>query len=170
MYLLFSKKGKIVLGGEGVKKEYSTFSWLSCLFMAGCGIGIVFYCQEPILHLFKNPYHNNVMGSPEGIAYSLSLFNWTINAWGQYGVLGVIIAYFYFNENRSLKLSSILPARTPSWVKRVIDINMALGVIAGLTTSLGLGVSQIVSGTNYVFNTTLNPYLLIRVSSLTFPI
>lgn len=166
MYLLFSKKGKIVLGGEGVKKEYSTFSWLSCLFMAGCGIGIVFYCQEPILHLFKNPYHNNVMGSPEGIAYSLSLFNWTINAWGQYGVLGVIIAYFYFNENRSLKLSSILPARTPSWVKRVIDINMALGVIAGLTTSLGLGVSQIVSGTNYVFNTTLNPYLLIAAIGL----
>lgn len=45
IYLLFSKKGKIVIGGKDAKKEYSDFSWLSCLFMAGCGIGIVFYLK-----------------------------------------------------------------------------------------------------------------------------
>lgn len=54
LFLLFSKYGKIRLGGENAKPEFSTFSWLSCLFMAGCGIGIVFYCQEPILHYFNN--------------------------------------------------------------------------------------------------------------------
>lgn len=160
LFLLFSKYGKVRIGGANAKKEYSTFSWLSCLFMAGCGIGIVFYCEEPILHLHNNPYNGHVLGSPEGIAYSLSLFNWTINAWSQYGVLGLIIAYFYFNEKRSLRLSSILPARYPNGIKRTIDIVMALGVIAGLTTSLGLGVVQILGGANYVFNIVISPYLL----------
>ena len=163
LYLVCSKKGKIVIGGKDAKKEYSDFSWLSCLFMAGCGIGIVFYCQEPILHLYNNPYTGTVKGGAEEIAYSLTLFNWTINAWGQYGVLGVIIAYFYFNEKRSLKLSSILPARMPEWCKHWIDIIMALGVIAGLTTSLGLGVVQIAGGAGYVFGISLNPYILMFV-------
>lgn len=163
LYIIFSKKRKIIIGGEDAKPEYSTFSWLACLFMAGCGIGIVFYCQEPILHYFNNPYYGHVAGSKEAVAYSLSLFNWTINAWAQYGVLGIIIAYFYHNESRTLKLSSILPTNTPQWIKSTIDVVMALGVIAGLTTSLGLGVVQIAGGTNYVFGLTINPYLLMAI-------
>ncbi len=160
LYIFFSKHGKIRLGGEKATSEFSTFSWLSCLFMAGCGIGLVFYCHEPILHYFSNPYYGKVIGSQENVAYSLTLFNWTINAWAQYGVLGVILAYFFFNGKRELKLSSIIPSKYPLWVRRTIDVIMALGVIAGLTTSLGLGISQIASGFKYVFDITLNPYLL----------
>lgn len=166
IFLVCSKYGNIRLGGENAKKEYSTFSWLSCLFMAGCGIGIVFYCQEPILHMHSNPYTGNVPGSSEAVAYSLTLFNWTINAWGQYGVLGVIISYFYFNRHKSLKLSSVLPGKVPLWTKRLVDILMALGIIAGLTTSLGLGVSQIKSGFSYVFNLNISPYLLMVIISI----
>lgn len=160
LFLIFSPYGSIRLGGKDAKKEYSTFSWLSCLFMAGCGIGIVFYCQEPILHLHSNPYTGHVAGEPEIIAYSLTLFNWTINAWTQYGLLGLIVAYFYFNKGKDLKLSSVLPETTPMWVRRGVDILMALGVIAGLTTSLGLGVSQIGKGFSYVFGVDVSPYLL----------
>lgn len=166
LFLLFSKYGKIRIGGANAKKEYSTFSWLSCLFMAGCGIGIVFYCEEPILHLHHNPYYGNVVGTQDAVAYSLTLFNWTINAWSQYGVLGVIVAYSYFNKGKKLRLSSILPDKTPDWIKRMIDILMALGVIAGLTTSLGLGVSQIGSGFSYVFGSTISPYLLMLMIAL----
>lgn len=166
IFMVFSKSGSIRIGGPDARKEYSTFSWLSCLFMAGCGIGIVFYCNEPVLHYFDNPYTGNVAGSPEAVALSLSLFNWTINAWAQYGVLGLVLAYFYFNNGRRLKLSSVLPARTPGWILRGIDIIMALGVIAGLTTSLGLGVSQISGGISYVFGIDASPYLLMAVIGL----
>lgn len=160
LFLICSPYGSIRLGGKDAKKEYSTFSWLSCLFMAGCGIGIVFYCQEPILHLHNNPYVGHVAGDPETIAYSLTLFNWTINAWTQYGLLGLIVAYFFFNKGKDLKLSAVLPDTTPTWIKNGIDILMALGVIAGLTTSLGLGVSQIGKGFSYVFGINISPYLL----------
>ena len=160
LYLLFSKYGKLRLGGKNAKPEYSIFSWLSCLFMAGCGIGIVFYCQEPILHYYNNPYLGHVPGEPLSIAYSLTLFNWTINDWVQFALLGVIIAYFHYNRGKDLRMSSILPVKTPLWVRKSVDIIMALGVIAGLTTSLGLGVTQIGKGFNFVFNTTISSYLL----------
>lgn len=160
LFLVFSKYGKIRLGGENAKPEYSTFSWLSCLFMAGCGIGIVFYCQEPIMHYFNNPYVGNVPGEPLTLAYSLTLFNWTINDWVQFALLGVMIGYFHYNKGKDLRLSSILPASTPVWIRRTVDIIMALGVISGLTTSLGLGVTQIQKGFEYVFQTSVSPFLL----------
>lgn len=163
LFLVFSKYGKIRLGGENAKPEFSTFSWLSCLFMAGCGIGIVFYCQEPILHYFNNPYTGNVHGDPVSVAYSLTLFNWTINDWVQFALLGVIIAYFHYNKGKDLRMSSILPGSTPLWVRRMIDIIMAIGVISGLTTSLGLGVTQIGKGFDYVFETSISPYILMFV-------
>jgi acetoin(diacetyl) reductase butA len=163
LFLVFSKYGKIRLGGENAKPEFSTFSWLSCLFMAGCGIGIVFYCQEPILHYFNNPYTGNVPGDPVSVAYSLTLFNWTINDWVQFALLGVIIAYFHYNKGKDLRMSSILPGSTPLWVRRMIDIIMAIGVISGLTTSLGLGVTQIGKGFDYVFETSFSPYILMFV-------
>lgn len=163
VYLVFSKYGKIRLGGPNAKPEFSTFSWLSCLFMAGCGIGIVFYCQEPILHYFNNPYTGTVAGDPSSVAFSLTLFNWTINDWVQFALLGVIIAYFHYNRGKDLKLSSVLPGDVPLWMRQTIDIIMAIGIISGLTTSLGLGVTQISKGFDYVFDTTLSPYLLMFI-------
>ncbi|MDE6227493.1 MAG: BCCT family transporter [Muribaculaceae bacterium] len=163
LFLVFSKYGAIRLGGEKAKPEFSTFSWLSCLFMAGCGIGIVFYCQEPILHYFNNPYAGKVPGDPISVAYSLTLFNWTINDWVQFALLGVIIAYYHYNRGKDLRMSSILPGKTPVWIRRCVDIIMALGVISGLTTSLGLGVTQIEKGFEYVFQTSISPYILMFI-------
>lgn len=160
LFLVFSKYGKIRLGGPDAKPEFSTFSWLSCLFMAGCGIGIVFYCQEPILHYYNNPYTGNVLGDPVSVAYSLTLFNWTINDWIQFALLGLIIAYLHYNKGKDLHLSSVLPSKTPLSVRRTVDIVLVLGVISGLTTSLGLGVTQIGKGFEYVFNTSISPYIL----------
>lgn len=159
-FLVCSRYGNIRLGGERAKPEYSVFSWLSCLFMAGCGIGIVYYCQDPVLNLHYNPYDGNVFGDQTGVAYSLSLFAWTINDWSQFALLGVILAYFHYNCGKDLRMSSILPAKTPMCIRRAIDITMALGVIAGLTTSLGLGALQLSKGFGYVFETVISPYTL----------
>ena len=101
--------------------------------------------------MFNNPYVGNVSGTPEEIAYSLTLYDWTFNVWALYGLLSIIIGYLYYNKGRALKLSSIFPGRTQEWFKNLIDVLMALGIVAGLTTSLGLGVSQLKSGIDYVF-------------------
>ena len=118
------------------------------------------------MHYYNNPYTGNVYGDPISVAYSLTLFNWTINDWVQYALLGVIIAYFHYNRGKDLRMSSILPYSTPIWIRRSVDIIMALGVISGLTTSLGLGVTQIESGFNYVFDTKISPYILMFIISV----
>lgn len=161
--LSISKYGSIKLGGEKAKPEFSTFSWLSCLFMAGMGIGLLFYCQEPLFHMHSNPYVGRISGSPESIAYSLTLFNWTFNAWGLYAIFGLIIAFFHFNKGRDLKISSALPNSSHKFIKKAVDIVMALGIIAGLCTSLGLGVSQFKSGVKYLFNVEINEYIAMLV-------
>ncbi|MDD9180360.1 BCCT family transporter, partial [Aliivibrio sp. A6] len=40
--IAFSPLGKIRLGGEGAKPDYSKASWISMLFAAGMGIGLIF--------------------------------------------------------------------------------------------------------------------------------
>lgn len=166
LFFVFTKYGSIRIGGEEARPEFSRFSWVSCLIMAGLGIGIVFYSQEPLFHFNSNPYIGKVTGTPEAIAYSLTLYDWTLNCWGMYGVLGVIIAYFHYNKGRELKLSAAFPEKTPAWIKNTVDIVMALGIVAGLTTSLGLGVAQLKGGIEYVFHYDISPYLLMLVIGL----
>ena len=43
LVLAFSRYGKIRLGEDGEKPEYSNVSWFAMLFAAGMGIGLVFW-------------------------------------------------------------------------------------------------------------------------------
>lgn len=160
IFLCCSRFGNIRLGGEKAKPEYSIFSWLSCLFMAGCGIGIVYYSQEPVMLLHANPYEGQVWGDATGVAYSLSLYNWTINNWCQFALLGVVMAYFHYNCGKDLRLSSVLPGNTPLWVRRGIDMVLAIGVMTGLSTSLGYGSVQLSKGFEHVFESEISIYVL----------
>ena len=53
---LFNKTGKIKLGKENEQPEFTTLSWLSMIFGAGIGIGMLTYSTaEPIFHFANNP-------------------------------------------------------------------------------------------------------------------
>ena len=53
---LFNKTGKIKLGKENEHPEFTTLSWLSMMFGAGIGIGMLTYSTaEPIFHFANNP-------------------------------------------------------------------------------------------------------------------
>lgn len=55
LYFAFSKYGSIRLGGDSAKPEYSLFSWMSMLFTAGIGVGIVFYGPiEALWHYYSD--------------------------------------------------------------------------------------------------------------------
>lgn len=70
--LLFSRFGKIRLGGPNAEPEFSTVAWLAMLFSAGMGIGLVFWSvAEPIMHLANPP--SGAPGSPEAARRSMQL-------------------------------------------------------------------------------------------------
>src|SRR5687768_10065665 len=55
LFLMISKYGSITLGNNESKPEYSFFSWISMLFAAGMGIGLMYFgVAEPISH-FSHP-------------------------------------------------------------------------------------------------------------------
>lgn len=155
--LACSKYGKLRLGSDDSKPEYKTVSWFAMLFGAGMGVGLVFWgISEPISH-FINP-----MGMEGGtveaadFAMKASFMHWGIHPWANYAIIGLALAYFQFRKKKPGLISSIFePLIGEKGVKgplgKTIDILAVFATVAGVTTSLGLGVLQINSGLEYLF-------------------
>lgn len=150
LYLVFSKYGTIVLGDSTSKPEFSFLTWLSMLFSAGMGIGLMYFgVAEPIMH-FSSPISN---GKAEN-ALLHTLFHWALHPWAIYGVLALIISFFSYKQNLPLSLKSIL---FPIFKNRIngalgvfVDIITILAIVFGLITTFALGSSQLNSGLLYL--------------------
>ena len=56
VWIAFSRFGRIRLGPDDARPEFSRLSWFAMLFSAGMGIGLLFYSvAEPILHYTSPP-------------------------------------------------------------------------------------------------------------------
>ncbi|MDL2296275.1 BCCT family transporter [Lachnospiraceae bacterium OttesenSCG-928-E19] len=156
--IAFSKWGKIRLGDDDSRPEYSTVSWFAMLFGAGMGVGLVFWgVAEPISH-FIGPAAGIEPGSAEAAEFAIqsSFMHWGVHPWANYAIIGLALAYFQFRKKKPGLVSSIFePLIGEKGVKgfwgKLIDILAIFATVAGVTTSLGLGVLQINSGLNYLF-------------------
>lgn len=82
-WLSFSKYGKIRLGGDNEKPEYSNFHWYAMLFCGGTGIGLVFWSiAEPLSH-YADPPSGVVPGTEEAANFSIRtcFLHWGITQW-----------------------------------------------------------------------------------------
>ena len=156
--IAFSKYGKIKLGPDDSKPEYSTASWFAMLFGAGMGIGLLFWgVAEPLSH-FAQPIAGIAPGSEEAANFAMkaSFMHWGIHPWANYSILGLALAYFQFRKNKPGLISSIFipiigEKRAAGAIGKAIDIFAILATIAGVATSLGMGTMQINSGLSYMF-------------------
>jgi BCCT family betaine/carnitine transporter len=158
--IAFSPLGKIRLGGDNATTDYSTISWISMLFAAGMGIGLIFWgVAEPTA--FYTDWFGTPLGvapfTPEGreLALGASVFHWGFHAWAIYGMTALSLAYFVYNKGLPLSMRSvfypILGDKVWGKTGDVIDIMAVLVILFGLATSLGLGGSQAASGISHVF-------------------
>lgn len=174
--IAFSKFGKIRLGADDSRPEYSYISWFAMLFSAGMGIGLVFWgVAEPLNH-YMAPLGAEA-GSIEAANFAIytSFFHWGIHPWANYTVIALALAYMQFRKNKPGLISSIfipLLGENASQTKigQLIDILAIFATVAGVATSLGLGVLQINGGLNYMFgipiNTTVNILIIVIVTAL----
>lgn len=158
IFLAFSKFGSIRIGGKDAKPEFSNLAWFAMLFSAGMGIGIMFYSvAEPIFHYISPPMAEAKTLAAAQEAMGFTFLHWGFHAWGIYAVVGLSLAFFAFNRGLPLSFRSVfqpvLGDRIEGWMGDVIDILAVLATLFGLATSLGLGVSQISAGMNYLFET-----------------
>ena len=153
-----SKYGKIKLGPDDSKPEYSNVSWFAMLFGCGMGVGLVFWgISEPLSHYIA-PMAGIEAGTPEAalFAFKASFMHWGIHPWANYTVIGLAMAYFQFRKGKPGLISATLEPligeqRANGTIGKIVDILAVFATVAGVVTSLGLGVMQINSGMNYLF-------------------
>lgn len=157
VFLGVSRFGELRLGPDHAKPEFSMLTWISMLFAAGMGIGLMFFgVAEPIMH-YQNP-PTAEPGSIEAVreAMKTTFFHWGVHAWGIYAIVALVLGYFAFRHNLPLTLRSALHPligdKIYGWPGDLVDIFAVTSTIFGVSTSLGLGAAQINAGLSYLFD------------------
>ena len=148
--------GRLNLGQDGEKPEFSNFSWFSMMFGAGIGVGMLTWAvAEPIAHFKNNPaviQGVNTALSQDNVreAYVWSFLHWGLGAWACYAIAGLSLAFFSYRRGLPLTIRSAL---TPLFGKalsgtlgHIIDIVAVVATILGVAQTLGFGVEQFVAG------------------------
>jgi choline/glycine/proline betaine transport protein len=169
--LLFTRYGKVRLGSDDSRPEFSTWAWFAMLFTAGMGIGLVYFgVAEPVAHFTSPPVGEGGTNEAAREAMNLTFFHWLLHPWAIYIVFGLSIAYFSFRRGLPLRPSSafypLIGDRIYGWIGNFVDILAVFGTMFGLATSLGLGAQQVNSGLNTLFgipNNTVVQIILIAI-------
>ncbi|WP_164668148.1 glycine betaine uptake BCCT transporter [Virgibacillus doumboii] len=158
LYLIISPYGKIRLGKQGEKPEFSYPTWFAMLFSAGMGIGLVFYgVASPVSHYIKTP-PTAEPGTREALVDSLrvTFFHYGIHAWAIYAVIALVLAYFIFRHDKpgliSATLEPVFGKKMEGAWGKAVDVIAVFATIVGVATTLGFGATQINGGLSYLLD------------------
>ena len=156
IFLGLSRYGDIRLGPDHATPDYSMLTWLSMLFAAGMGIGLMFFgVAEPLMHYLSPPTADK--GTVEAVqeAMKMTFFHWGLHAWAIYAIVALVLAYFSYRHSLPLTLRSalypLIGDRIYQWPGHLVDVFAVVSTVFGVATSLGLGASQVNSGFGYLF-------------------
>ena len=157
IWLAFSRYGRIKLGREDDEPEFSTASWMTMMFAAGMGVGLLFYgSAEPISHaLFAKNYTGPHEAASNGLL--ITYFHWGLHAWAIYAITALVLAYFCFRRETPQMVSAPIFSvfGRNGWTKAtggIIDLLSIYAIAIGLAGSVALGVFQVQDGIVYLFN------------------
>jgi len=148
--------GSIKLGPDHAEPQYSFPAWFAMLFSAGYGIALLFFgVAEPVLHYASPPAGAGETVDAAKQAMQIAFFHWGFHIWAIYGLTGLALAYFSFRHGLPLSMRSalypIIGERIYGPIGHVVDVFAILGTLFGIATTLGLSVTQINAGINYLW-------------------
>jgi len=154
LVLAFSKMGETRLGADNSEPQYGFFSWIAMLFAAGMGIGLMYYgVAEPMAHYVEPALPDETVHAAKE-AQLATFFHWGLHAWGIFGVMGLILAYFSFRYKLPLAVRSglypLLKDRINGLIGDVVDVFTLVSTFFGIATSLSLGVVQLNAGLEHL--------------------
>ncbi|WP_454062471.1 BCCT family transporter [Candidatus Nitrospira salsa] len=156
-WLLVCRHGDVRLGDPDEEPQFSLPAWLSMLFAAGMGMGLVFWgVAEPLYHYQTPPRAEPFSSAAAQEAIQFSFFHWAFHPWAVYVIFGLGIALFHFRYKLPLAPRSLLYPlvgnRIHGWLGHIVDAFCTIGTLLGVATSLGLGAMQINAGLSQVTN------------------
>ena len=176
IFLIFSPYGKIRLGKDTDRPDFSTITWIAMLFSAGMGIGLVFYgAAEPLSH-FVSPATEDP-GTHAAFKEGLreSFFHWGLHVWSMYGIIALSLAYFQFRKGSPGLISATLKPIFGNMMDGpwgiFVDVLAVFATAFGVATTLGFGAVQINAGLNYLFGIeigTFSQFVIIAIVTVLF--
>lgn len=155
-YMAFSKYGRIKLGKEEDKPEFSNFSWFAMLFGCGMGVGLIFWAvAEPVYHYMSGPTYAGAHASTQSAEYSMaiSFFHWGLSAWATFVVVGIVMGVIMFKKGLPALISTcfypVLGDKIYGPIGKTIDIITLVATFFGMCTTIGLGTMQLASGLSF---------------------
>ena len=174
LFLIVSPLGRVRLGGQDAKPDYSYVGWFAMLFAAGMGIGLMFFgVSEPMSHFASSmggtAMENGIrtdwapLGAAAGdveaarnLAMAATIFHWGLHPWAIYSVVALSLAFFAYNHKLPLTFRSafypLLGDKIWKWPGHVIDTLAVFATLFGLATSLGFGTTQALAGFNFLYD------------------
>lgn len=160
LVLAFSSYGNIKLGPDHSEPDYKFSEWFAMLFSAGYGIALLFYgVAEPVMHFAQPPNSPPETVAAAKEAMRIAYFHWGLHTWAIYTFAGLVLAYFGFRHGLPLSMRStlypLIGDKIYGPIGHGVDVIALLATIFGVATTLGLSVSQINSGLNYLLPDTI---------------
>ena len=160
IFLVVHPWGGLRLGPDDSRPEFGTFSWVSMMFAAGLGAGLLFFgIAEPVSHWTAPPHGLAEPRSDEAalVALRYTYFHWGFNGWAMYAVIGGAMAYFSFRKGLPIQVSSTFspilgPKASETPLGRVVDALAIVATLFGTATALGLNGLQLNSGLEYLLD------------------
>ncbi len=180
--IMFSKLGKIRIGGKDAKPKYNMMTWFAMTLTGGVATGIVTWgVNEPLI------YYGNVWGELDGLgiepftaeaarfAMGRSFYNWTFIPYAMYALCGLAVAYVYFNKKDKLNVTATLrpllgdKVTTGFWANLIDTLSM-LAITLGLTSGLTMCITLVTSGLNYSYGIekTFPLFLIVGIAIILF--
>lgn len=161
MFIAFSSYGKIILGNDNDKPEFSFWVWLCMLFSTGVGIGFIcFGVAEPLWHLYTSTHVKDmgIAGTPDALpmALQISIMDWGASAWALFAIGGLAIALPCYRKGLPMCVGTSLygimgdKVRTSMWSK-LTDVIGIIASVCGNSAALGMGILSICWVVNRLF-------------------
>jgi glycine betaine transporter len=157
-YLILGPWGNIKLGDE--EPEFSYSSYFAMFFSAGIAAGIVFWGPAEAIYHFASPppLTGAEAETPAAMVGALqyTLFHWGISAWCSYLVIGLPIAYYAYNYDAPMRISTVLAPfvgvdNLDGGLAKLVDILAVFATVGAVGAALGFVGQQILTGLDYAY-------------------
>ena len=164
VFLVLGPWGRIRLGRERERPEFATFSWLSMLFAAGMGSGLVFWgVAEPLTHVAHAPVPGQTGLDPAVTAMAVTYFHWGLHAWATYAIAGLVVAWFSYRHGTPEAPSGALHKGLDGWLRPTwrhavgvtADVMAIAAVVFGVAGALANGTILLHHGLDQASGMTL---------------